>query len=511
MAVSIIGPKFYAWDRNGNPLAFGKLYTYEARTNVPKDTYQSEDQVAANTNPVILNGEGYANVYLDGSYKVVLKDSDDNDIWSADPVTASQAEEWQGCFSASYISSTRFQISGNVTEQYEAGRSVRINNGAANYIYSFVTDVIFSGGNTQVTINDAEVPTNIISVCASIVSSESTKAIEDKFDKEIEEQRNRFLNTDQDNSNIKEAIACIPRCVDGVFVYLNDAGHEPIGVSIMEQPDDYLIRMRYGKDYEQVNTMIITVDNELAPYGVFCGGDVGTNLANFTPQAPLEGFITKSGAGGTWFGTALFKNEDVTIDYTDDILKLTHPIGWPAGCVPVVSPVYNPNNNNMPRIGVGFSNNEVTITPVTDVAGLIRWNGSAFEFWNTFPTYMSDNVIGTDVVLSNPSVGILRVTHPETTNYDLIVSSRGGNYHAKEVTVTSTSFDIKFYDYAGNEITTPDSNMQVWIKKKCDVKGKIPDGTQYLIKAPLAPPKSANFSDIAGNNFWVAGIMENPQ
>ena len=80
MSVSMIGPKFYAWGRDGLPLAFGKLYTYKARTNAPKDTYQSEDGIVANTNPVILNGEGYANVYLDGSYKVVLKDSDDNEI-----------------------------------------------------------------------------------------------------------------------------------------------------------------------------------------------------------------------------------------------------------------------------------------------------------------------------------------------------------------------------------------------------------------------------------------------
>ena len=53
MSVAMIGPKFYGWDKNGKPLAFGKLYTYQARTNTPKDTYQSEDQQVANTNPVI--------------------------------------------------------------------------------------------------------------------------------------------------------------------------------------------------------------------------------------------------------------------------------------------------------------------------------------------------------------------------------------------------------------------------------------------------------------------------
>jgi len=46
MAVSIIGPKFYAWASDtGAPLAFGKVFTYQAGTNTPKATFQSEDGV----------------------------------------------------------------------------------------------------------------------------------------------------------------------------------------------------------------------------------------------------------------------------------------------------------------------------------------------------------------------------------------------------------------------------------------------------------------------------------
>ena len=57
MAVSIIGPKFYAWDSDtGKPLAFGKVYTYQAGTNTPKATFTTEGGETQNANPVILNG-----------------------------------------------------------------------------------------------------------------------------------------------------------------------------------------------------------------------------------------------------------------------------------------------------------------------------------------------------------------------------------------------------------------------------------------------------------------------
>jgi len=97
MAVSVIGPKFYAWASDtGAPLAFGKVFTYQAGTNTPKATFQSEDGVTENANPVILNGAGYAGIYLIGSYKIVVKDADDVEVWTADPVTDASGlqNEW---------------------------------------------------------------------------------------------------------------------------------------------------------------------------------------------------------------------------------------------------------------------------------------------------------------------------------------------------------------------------------------------------------------------------------
>ena len=177
MAVAMIGPKFYAWDKNGKPLAFGKLYTYQARTNDPKDTYQSEDQIVPNTNPVILNGEGYANVYLSGSYKMVLKDKDENEIWSSDPVSAAQPSEWVNCLSATYLSSTSFKVNGNFFVEYEPDRRVRIDNNASEYVYATIKTSVFASGETTVTIDDPVITTGLVETCVSIVGPESIKYI----------------------------------------------------------------------------------------------------------------------------------------------------------------------------------------------------------------------------------------------------------------------------------------------------------------------------------------------
>lgn len=88
MAHSLRIPKFRAFDANGAPLAGGKLYSYEAGTTTPQDTYTDKGGGTSNANPVILDANGEADVWLaDGTnYKFVLKDSSDNTQWTEDNV-----------------------------------------------------------------------------------------------------------------------------------------------------------------------------------------------------------------------------------------------------------------------------------------------------------------------------------------------------------------------------------------------------------------------------------------
>jgi hypothetical protein len=69
----------------------GKLYFYAAGTSTPLDTYSDYALATPNANPVVLNSAGYpdSSIFLsDAGYKVVLKDSSDNTIWTEDNVYA---------------------------------------------------------------------------------------------------------------------------------------------------------------------------------------------------------------------------------------------------------------------------------------------------------------------------------------------------------------------------------------------------------------------------------------
>ena len=152
-AVAIIGPNFYGFDPDSNArLAFGKVYAYESGTNIPKDTYTDETATVANTNPVILNGAGYASIYLSGSYKIVLTDADDNEIWTADPVSdpTQLGLEWLYQQEATRLANNRFSLSGDQTANYVVGRAVRLQD--ASYIFGHIESVALVAGNTEVTI-----------------------------------------------------------------------------------------------------------------------------------------------------------------------------------------------------------------------------------------------------------------------------------------------------------------------------------------------------------------------
>lgn len=74
------------FDTNGNPLAGGKVYTYAAGTTTPLATYTDRVGGTANTNPVILDSRGEADIWFSntGLYLVTLKTALDVLVYTVD-------------------------------------------------------------------------------------------------------------------------------------------------------------------------------------------------------------------------------------------------------------------------------------------------------------------------------------------------------------------------------------------------------------------------------------------
>ena len=83
-------PKLQFFDANGAPLVGGLLYTCEAGSTTPLTSYTDSTGVSANTNPIVLDSRGEANVWLDAaSYKFALYDSTNVLIWTVDNINGS--------------------------------------------------------------------------------------------------------------------------------------------------------------------------------------------------------------------------------------------------------------------------------------------------------------------------------------------------------------------------------------------------------------------------------------
>lgn len=92
MAHLILGGKFRAFKANGEPAAGYKLYSYRAGTSTLMATYTDKDEGTPNANPVVLDANGEANVWLGENtgyaYKLVLKSDADVPQWTTDKIAS---------------------------------------------------------------------------------------------------------------------------------------------------------------------------------------------------------------------------------------------------------------------------------------------------------------------------------------------------------------------------------------------------------------------------------------
>ena len=136
------------FDRNGKPLASGKLYTYIAGSSTPVVTYKTigggTESANMNTNPIILNMSGMAELVISTNiaYKFILFDKNNVKIDEWDNVTAGVSEG--GSSSNVYVEGT----SGEIDVEEESAGPIR------RFIVSLSDSVKNAISNLSSSVND---------------------------------------------------------------------------------------------------------------------------------------------------------------------------------------------------------------------------------------------------------------------------------------------------------------------------------------------------------------------
>lgn len=76
------------FDDNGRPLSGGKIYTYEPNSTTLKTTYKDLAATTPNTNPILLDVAGEADIYFDGQYRVIVESWRGEQLYDVDNIGA---------------------------------------------------------------------------------------------------------------------------------------------------------------------------------------------------------------------------------------------------------------------------------------------------------------------------------------------------------------------------------------------------------------------------------------
>lgn len=88
MSLSFTAGRFQALTAAGVPIVGGQLFSYASGTTTPQATYTDATLGTPNTNPIVLNSRGEAQVWLGTlPYTFLLKDSLGSTIWSIDGIS----------------------------------------------------------------------------------------------------------------------------------------------------------------------------------------------------------------------------------------------------------------------------------------------------------------------------------------------------------------------------------------------------------------------------------------
>lgn len=302
MAIAIIGPKFYGFDPDtGKPLAGGKVYFYQSGTNIPLDTYTDETGETANPNPVILNAAGFASIALKGTYKVVLKDANDVEIYTADPVNSADVfvTEFIGKQPATYLTADGLSVPGNQTDLFTEGRAIKVVSGSTA-VYGFIDSVNYNGASTVVTIESGEaLSPGIETASVSVVSEKSFAGVSPKDAADFKKLRQDLA----ENTGAELIGTSTGETVEEALSRLNESGAEALLDEHNNDPEAHAALTQFIS--QQVNLAAIAAETAVSVPNIFETVDAGIQ-----GTAQGEYFIVPTKDGNVY--ATLYKNVSVS-------------------------------------------------------------------------------------------------------------------------------------------------------------------------------------------------------
>lgn len=171
-------------DAAGVPLAGGYLYTYEAGTTTPQATYTDSAASTANSNPIVLDSRGEANIWLSSAnYKFRLTDANGTEIWTVDNIAA-PSTALSPVFSSNVTISANTSGPALLVTQTGAGAAIRVQDSADPDSSPFVVDTTGQVGiGTATPSNAIDVAGGAIQISTSggtartVMSADSTDSI----------------------------------------------------------------------------------------------------------------------------------------------------------------------------------------------------------------------------------------------------------------------------------------------------------------------------------------------
>lgn len=408
MATSVVNPRAQFFANNGRPLIGGRIHTYVAGSSTRARTYKDAAKAQPNTNPIILDGRGEAQIYLaEGvEYKFVVEDSKGALIYTQEPVYGAiwpNAELWPSNATLAYRYMTEAKAAAGAIgpiKFYDTYAQALADAAGAKKLIEVAQDETRGGARTRYWA-EAGTLTFVVNL--------------DQLRLDLEDPNTgvgrKFLGTaDVGSARGGYVVAAVVRrdtSLSPNWETIEDGTHKPMNwIGPNGGSSDLELRFKAGP----VGSLICGPDETLAKDGVTVGISGGGGTAFMSMGAPCTFEVdldtqTISKFNSRYFASTRFS---VAIGPTGGI-TLTHPASF-SNYRPIIQ--YSASNSLAEHLIPHYVLNagmagSTTLQLIGEGEGNIIYNGST---WNILTSAWTS----ADCTFSyNGTTGDLTVTHPQ--------------------------------------------------------------------------------------------------